>query len=393
MTRKWNAARTLLLAMGVLFLAAAVFVTFQVRTDRVADELKLKGELSLVLTVHDGGKPLMNQVLYYNPDTKKAAIFDIPVEVGTLIASLKRMDSLDVLFRPEDPEEYLKKISELTGRNTFFYLIMDLDDVQRLVDLLGGVDVFISDTYENVDTNPMVLLPSGTAVLDGEKAQMFVSLSEEDEAETDRIGRNQKFTQSLFRKMGDSVEYLQNPSVFSLFQTMLSSNMEERGLRTWVSELSSMDLERLVFQRVMGARRLVDGKTLLFPHYNGNLLKEAVKQTWDSLKTGDIVGLGSGVKIEVLNGTTQAGLAGKGVSLFKGFGYDVLPGRNADRTNVEVTEVIVRRGDMDLGMKVAQHIKSTNIMRLEDPNSSVDVTIILGKDFDGRYVRSDNQSN
>ena len=390
MSRKWNASKTLLIIIGVLFLSAIIFVTMQVRTDKVEDEIKLKGEFSLLITIYDGLKPLVNQVLFYNPETRKAAVFDIPVDTGTLITSLKRMDSLDVIFNVSQPEVYLKKMEELTGRSVPFYLFLSLEDVQKSVDLLGGVDIFNSSTFENVDVDPMILLPSGTAVLDGEKAKLFVSLVDPDEPETDRIGRSQKFVQSFLRKSGDLQEYLKKDGVFSYFNSFLKTNMEERGLRSFLSELATMDLERLVFQRVMGSSRLVDGKTLLFPHYNGNLLKETVKQTWDSLKSGEVGGIGTGVRLEILNGTPLAGLAANTVTLYRGFGLEVLPGKNAEKTNVLKTEVIVRKGDMDLGMRVAQYIKCANITAAEDKSYPADVTLLLGKDFDGRYVRAEN---
>jgi hypothetical protein len=51
--------------------------------------------------------------------------------------------------------------------------------------------------------------------------------------------------------------------------------------------------------------------------------------------------------------------------------------------------VLDRKGRLDVAKKVADLIRCTRIYSKPDPlmDQAVDVTVILGKDFDGRYVK------
>jgi hypothetical protein len=78
------------------------------------------------------------------------------------------------------------------------------------------------------------------------------------------------------------------------------------------------------------------------------------------------------------------------------FGYEVERYANADRFDYEKTVVISRTNDMVAAQRVASLIGCKNIEQrqyLETESgtnltaATIDVTIILGMDFDGRYCK------
>jgi calcineurin-like phosphoesterase len=105
--------------------------------------------------------------------------------------------------------------------------------------------------------------------------------------------------------------------------------------------------------------------------------------------------------VEVLNGTSTAGLAGRTADLLRGFGYDVITIGNADRSDYENTEILDHSGYEDMSRTFADIIRCRNI-RFESPGREnielgmemsiqnleyhSDFTLIIGKDFNGRYV-------
>ena len=98
--------------------------------------------------------------------------------------------------------------------------------------------------------------------------------------------------------------------------------------------------------------------------------------------------------LEIQNGTTTQGLARNTAILFQNASYDVLSPVNAPRNDYEETVIIDHLGNMDVAKIVGDFIHCTNIREAtpeEEAESSsldagVDFTIILGRDFDGRYV-------
>ena len=173
--------------------------------------------------------------------------------------------------------------------------------------------------------------------------------------------------------------------------------MTNQGLRSFLLALGDFDAGRMVFQRVLGVERVVDDQTLLFRHKDGALLRETVKQTLRSLGNRDVVSDEElGATLEILNGTSTAGLATRTGQLFQSYGYDVAEIGNADSFDREYTVVIDRIGDGSKAQRVASVIRCSRIEQQPAVEFSeegtlidqtIDVTIILGKDFDGRYCK------
>jgi hypothetical protein len=165
-------------------------------------------------------------------------------------------------------------------------------------------------------------------------------------------------------------------------------------------EFAGIDTDRISIQSVGGNLREVSGQTLRIPFYDGNLVKEIVRQTLGALTRQAEDSLSERVfTVEVLNGTAVSGLAGRTAELIRGFGYDVISIGNADRDTYEKTEIINRSGYEDVGKTFADIIRCGNI-RIETPVQETsegeliiqsleyrsDFTLIIGRDFNGRYV-------
>ena len=95
------------------------------------------------------------------------------------------------------------------------------------------------------------------------------------------------------------------------------------------------------------------------------------------------------VSLEVLNGTNVGGLARRAANVFQSYGYDVISVANADNAEYERTVVLDRKGKLEVAQRVANLIRCRRVYsRLEETiDMSIDVTIILGADFDGRYCK------
>jgi anionic cell wall polymer biosynthesis LytR-Cps2A-Psr (LCP) family protein len=386
-TKIFDPSRLLLILIGALTLAVTVYVVLQVRTDKAKDTLDAGKDLAVLISVTDAGKPLFNEVVLYNPQTRKTAFIDVPPETGSLIASLSRVDALSALYKT-DLREYLNKISQLTGLSVPFSIVMTAEQFEHHIDLLSGVELFVPSVIEESKADPMTLIPSGNLLLDGSKARDYLLHKDDSEEMSDRSARYQKIVQALLRGWGENEAYLANDDVFPIFFANMKTNLEDTGLKTFLKVAAGADWERVVFQRVLGTERLVDGKKLLFPHYNGNLLLETVRQVVEGLANKDADQLINGtLTIEILNGTTRAGLASRTKDLFHNFGYEIFSSKNAETTQAETT-IIDRTGNPDQAQKLADLIRCTKIVTQSDaPAGSAMITIILGKDFDGRYVR------
>jgi hypothetical protein len=235
---------------------------------------------------------------------------------------------------------------------------------------------------------PAALLPPGASLLDGTKAAQYAFYRDPEESDSDAAARRQKLFQSLVRRLGEKAEWLTRPAALAAAKRCMRTDLSDDSLRRLLPELSRLDADRLVLQRVTGTYKDVDGSRLLFPHYDGELVRDIVKQTLNALANSDTASPADKIfTIEILNGTAVQGLAKKAAEIFQSFGYDVVAVGNADREDYAATRVLDRFSNAEAAKSIATVIKCQDVGQEapSKPDDSADFTIVLGKDFNGRY--------
>ncbi len=389
-SRRADRSIILLILIVVIIATTGVYAYLQLRVDLITDALKKKQPLATLFIFSQGEKALFFEVFFYNPATRKGSLFYVPPNVGGVIASINKVDGIDVLYRRGSTAALEQKVEQLTGVRMQSVIDLSLEDAGRLVDLMGGIDVFIPNPVDLVQDGKRILLPSGSVSLDGDKAQDFVSYQDPLETEADMVGRRQKFLQALLKGLGENNAFLLQRGPFRMVRSMLRTNLPPRALASFIAEMGRFDSERMVLQRVLGTTRAVDGRDLLFPHQDGELLKQAVKQTLAANASNEFVPPDAlSITVEVLNGTRTAGLANRARDLFQSYDLEVMAPNNADNDQYVNTVVLDRKGNLDNARKVADIIHCTRVYSKPDPqlDQAIDVTVILGRDFDGRYVK------
>ncbi len=90
------------------------------------------------------------------------------------------------------------------------------------------------------------------------------------------------------------------------------------------------------------------------------------------------------IQIEVLNGCGIAGIANAYTGVLRSNGFDVVETGNFDHFNLEETIVISRSGVLDNAKRVASAlgVKEINVIREESPDYFLDVTVVIGHDYE-----------
>jgi anionic cell wall polymer biosynthesis LytR-Cps2A-Psr (LCP) family protein len=376
----------LFLIIGILA-AMIVFLSLSLRSDAIDLAMKSDRILNIAFVIEREGKPVSTEAFFFYPANGRGALLDLPGETGLIIKSLNRVDRIDVLYDRRRPKAYVDEVSGLLDASIPFWIVMDERGLAAAVDLLEGLEVFVPARVDLAGP-PRASLPPGAIVLDGDKTAQFAFYKDPDESDADTMGRRQKLFQSLVRRLGEKSGWITRPDVFATFKRSMRTNLDDDSLKRLFSELSRLDADRLVLQRVTGVYRSVDGKRLLFPHYDGELVRDIVKQTLNALaNSGSSSPADKIFTIEILNGTPTKGLAKKAAEIFQSFGYDVISVDNADREDYDKTQVLDRFSNAEAAKNIANVIRcpSTAEQALAQGEAAADFTIILGKDFNGRY--------
>ncbi len=380
----------LLLVIIAVLVTTGVVVALSVRTDEISDLVTDDEQLAAVVTVELDDERLITQVLFYQFSTNRGALFDVPAETGVVVESLNRIDSIDTVFFTDSLEAYAEAVGGLLGIEVPFWVHMTQSDFEAVVDIVEGLPLFVTNLPN--EGPEAVRIPSGDVVLDGAKAVEYLAYASEEERDRERVARHQKLMIALLEEIGNEHETLEHASASRVLLDHLQTNIDRGAFVSLAGALSSLVSDRMITRQIEGVeRRVVAGeqeKVLLFPHQEGRWLQESVRQvvgnlaSEDSIRDENIV-----IKLEILNGTDVTGLASRTAELYRSYGFDVVALGNAQSNEVERTRIVDRVGSEIFARRAAEIIRASLVESDPVPQAAVDVTIILGKDFDGRYVR------
>jgi len=385
----------------LVMIAAIIFFIRMLQTDAVEEQLKNDDIVRVLYVVEDYDQSvLFSNVLIYYPKHQKGAVINLPNNTGDIFTTLGRVDKISDVYKESGILGFKTEVEKLLGVKIPFYTIFTQENFIKITDLLGGMRVFIPapvDFASEDDKNERWLLPSGALTLDGDKISTYVHYHLPDESDSDAEDRYLNVQIALLSGFNENSFTIFSKDNFGRFADCMIVNLDKEDVKTLYSIIAEIDTESITRQTINGSLRNVDGQQLLFPLNNGEFIKEAVRQTTSMLLSNDGTVPTRGYVLEIQNGTTVQGLARNTAILFQNASYDVLSAINADSNDYEHTVIIDHVGNEEVARLIGDFIHCDNIKGADEPEklevltsdteAKVDYTIILGRDFDGRYVR------
>jgi len=394
---KIDASAILFVLIFLLFAGGVVFLVLSFRSDPIRDSLTGDRVINTLFVIEHNDKPVSSYVLMYYPATGRAATVNIPGSLGLIIQSINRVDRIDTVYDPRRIGPFANEVGRLLGIEITFSIVITLENLGKITDLITGVEIFIPSPVSDYQSG-YIIFPSGVNILDGDKAKTYITYELPDESNEIINFRRQRFFVEFIKRLGEQNHFLNNPRAAQIFHSLLKTGINQKTQTNLFNEFAKIDTGRMGIQSVGGNVREVSGQPLIFPHFDGSLIKEIVRQTLASLVRPTEGLLGDRIfTVEVQNGTTVTGLAGRTAELIRGFGYDVVSTGNADRNDYERTLIIDRSGYQHVARTFADVIRCTNI-RFDSPEPDetevdirnfeyrADFVLIIGRDFNGRFV-------
>ena len=376
-----------LLWIIVALFASAIIVGFvALKAESLSMQLKTDRPINILIVFEQGGKPVSTQLLMFYASRSKAALLDIPANTAVILKTIKRMDKIDYIYKASNPRNFMTEVSSYLDIPLNGYLLLDEKDLGTMVDLLDGIQLFIPSMIIQ-DGDPSVRLPGGAVNLDGDKVLQYLRYREENESESDALVRRQKLAIALLKKLSDKSGYFENKAASSAIVGAMKSNFSPEARKKLLREIARLDADSILLQKITGTYRAVEGESLFFPFYDGELARDMLKQTLNAMIASNVASSSSKIyTVEILNGTTEKGLAARTAEIFGSFGYDVVAVGNASSLDYTKTVLIDRFGDKEALTSIAGVIKCGNFSEAAEYKGSIkaDYTIILGKDFNGR---------
>lgn len=362
---------------------------------------KLKGEgdgrINILLLGIGGGKhPGANLtdtmiLASIDPINKKVGLLSIPRDLYVPIEGVG-YNKINYAHSYGGPALSKKTVSKILDLPIHYFVRMDFDGFAKLVDEVGGVLIYVekpvSDPWypapDMVGYQPFYL-KAGQHHMDGKLALKYVR-SRETTSDFDRSKRQQQFL-SAFLDKATSLGVLSNPKKITSIINILGQHLK--------TDLSFWETERLIslvkdIKSNQIITKVLDSSTngLLTTRNNGNgyylvpksgNFKEIQKFVHEFLTEPYLEQ--ETAKIEVQNGSGQAGLAQEAADLLKSYGYKVVKIGNASTSYQTSTIIDYTSGGKPVTLSFLKKRLNIQNVKVEKNGASIDLLVILGKDF------------
>ena len=153
-------------------------------------------------------------------------------------------------------------VEEFLGTTIHYYVKIDYDNFPQLVDLAGGVDIFVGKPmkYEDRRGHLKIDIPAGKQRMDGETALKYVRFRKDALGDIGRIQRQQQFLKALLHRMYEPENMIRFASLAKEITNTLKTDMRPSLTMQLCSFVKKLDKEtdRVFFLMLPGTPAIID---------------------------------------------------------------------------------------------------------------------------------------
>ena len=417
MIKKKASAHIILSLIIASLLVLVTYFAISIRSDDVFDTRTNNGVIPILLSFeYDDTNTdtsidvshIFSVVLLVNPSNKRVGILEFPSYIGVYDDDTKVVVPIDYYFMTSGFSAYIRKVKALLKVQDLQYMYIDNNSMANFVDLLGGLDIFLIDDAiqlsANIGDGVSINTNVGIQPLDGVLSKKLLSVIENSkDEELLKSAKRKEFILAILRQLQQETDaYVHSKQMLTILNNQINTSFSTKSLQKIIMLLADYNFEQVYFQRISGRLQSIDLSTLekdniKFYDYLAN-----TKILFTSLEIGNLSNVYASLRdkvlqeqsdkitdkitISIFNGTVFNGLARNTKALYEAAGFEVVSVDNAASNDVENTTIIDRIGNIIQANFAAQIIgvKSviTDITSID--KAGADLTLILGKDFDGK---------
>lgn len=292
----------------------------------------------------------------------------------------------------------VKTVEQLLGVSINYYVQIDFNAFVKFIDTIGGVDINIPAEMDIAAIGGhLVHVYPGVQTLSGELALAYARNRYTEGGDFDRAGRQQQVIMAVrdnilnFYSLPTLIS--KAPEMYNELASGVNTNMslQEAIALAWiVQKIPEANIKKAIIgvdQAPYGTGP--NGESILIP------IPDQIRIIRDSVFAVDVaiapalvnadattLMKDEAARVEMQNGTTVEGLAGKTAQYFTSEGLNITSQINADRT-YSSSEIILYSGKPYTAEYLAEkmNIPSSRIYNQYNPDAGVDVVVIIGDDW------------
>ncbi len=323
-------------------------------------------------------------MLRFNPEDKKLNVLSIPRDTRTLVEG-HGVTKINAANAEGGPALSAQSVSELlNGVPVDRYVRINVQGVEKLVDAIGGVTVYVPKDmkYQDDSQHLYINLKAGKHHLNGNQALQFLRFRYDENGDIGRIQRQQLLMRAVMEQALNPAILPRMPNILSVIQSHIDTNLTLEELMALVS--FGVRTDRGNVQMLMLPGRFSDAgeydasywlpdsdriATMMAQHFN--VRSQGLQEATDPASLR--------VAIEDSTGSNQA--VQSLVNSLQQSGYHNVYIAKPWTEPLDVTHIVAQQGDSDSAQTIRNALGLGEVRVESTGNLSSDVTIQLGKDW------------
>ena len=415
--KRWQKIILILLGVWALFMALiwvaseAILAQFLLQ---ISPKTFLTGHNILILGLDDTGEVARSDtimVIHVDQNRHKIGVLSIPRDTRFMVPGSGET-KINHAYARGKTKLAKEVVSSLLGFPIHHSVVVRLAGVAKIVDRLGGVRLTIQHPLHYVDHagHLYIDLQPGTQTLNGDQALQFLRFRHDSAGDIGRIERQQSFIQAVRQQFSTGIAFLKLPLIIGDLYRYIDTDLslpELVGLATQLQ--STLQYGRIDTQTLPGEPEEIHGGSywvLKQPEASQMVTSFFEGSATDSAPSADhgsaipvegkpesldrfsddlpeTTPARTGLRAEILNGYGRAGVAEDTAKILEAHGIQVAHTGNAGSTTYSQTMLVDWKGNVERVLALARllSVDPSRIIVYDRPEKTVDVIIVLGKDW------------
>lgn len=319
----------------------------------------------------------------FDPFTEQLTALSIPRDTRSYVQGygMTKINEANVYGGPALTAQTVSEL--LNGVQIDRYVRINVQGVEKLIDALGGVTVYVPQDmkYQDDSQHLYINLKKGEQHLDGDKALQFLRFRYDSYGDIGRIQRQQMLMRALTEQALNPRTVSRLPKILSVVRDNLDTNLSVEELSALVGFARNADRDDVQMLMLPGDFSDTSYEASYWlPNYN-----EIDAIAYQYFETGLEPGLQtvapSGIRISVQNSTTSAEAGDVLADELYAMGYNNVYVDRDWSESLATTHIIAQRGDRSQAEAIQQALGFGEVLVESTGDLMSDVTIRLGEDW------------
>ena len=184
-------------------------------------------------------------------------LLSIPRDLLVKIPDKNLYTKINALYQNYGIDAVQNLLTEITGLNFDYNIVIDLEGVRKIIDQVGGIDVFVEEDIDDPafpgpnNSYEHFTLQKGLQHLNGETALKYIRTRHDINGDFSRMNRQQKVLVALKEKIASLHPLWNLTIIFDILKTLsghLETNISIKDIKSFWKMAKNFNLDKIKFK-------------------------------------------------------------------------------------------------------------------------------------------------